>query len=83
MRPYDPSFRYGCYGQFPTCAKQQNTCPRADFFADQPAAVSGLARAFVVSQPYQNCACCPAKALLNGTYFDDLHMPYVKVRPHK
>ena len=37
---------------------------------------SPYARACVVPQVYENTAACPEKALMQGTYFNDLAMTY-------
>ena len=54
------------------------SCDRANFLEGEKC--NPYARLYVVSQAYENCA-SPEYALLNGTFFNDLYMPYVPSAP--
>ena len=69
---------YSAYTKAPTCAQEAQKCKVANFFADAGSAMNPYARAYVVSQTYTNCA-APECALHNGTFFNDLYMPYANI----
>ena len=77
MNQLDAPYVFGAFTRYPSCAMEAQTCNRVNFFADaeQP---NLYARAFVVPQAYSNCA-LPSQALHNGTFFNDLYMPYSTV----
>ena len=77
MNQMDAPYVFSAFAEYPTCAGEAQTCNRVNFFADaeQP---NLYARAFVVPQSYSNCA-LPSQSLHNGTFFNDLYMPYMTV----
>ena len=77
MKQNDAPYVFSAFSEYPTCAAEAQTCNRVNFFADaeQP---NLYARAFVVPQAYSNCA-LPSQSLHNGTFFNDLYMPYMTV----
>ena len=77
MNQMDAPYVFSAFSEYPTCAGEAQTCNRVNFFADaeQP---NLYARAFVVPQSYSNCALL-SQSLHNGTFFNDLYMPYMTV----
>ena len=53
------------------------TCGCANFLTDMPSGCSPYVRAYVVETSYDNCA-DPEAALMQGTYFSNLYMPFVQ-----
>lgn len=53
-------------------------CDTIHYFTDATLQTEEYAKAFVIPQTYSNCS-TPNMALRNGTYFADLHMPYVTI----
>ena len=60
----------------PNCPGTQ--CDTIHYFADAIMPNDEYAKAFVIPQTYSNCS-SPCMALKNGTYFADLHMPYITI----
>lgn len=60
------------------CSRGAGTCGCANFLTDMSSGCSPYARAYVVAAGYENCAADPEAALMQGTYFNNLYMPFVQ-----
>ena len=67
---------------FSACAQSKScpalSCDRANFLEEPAQQCNPFARAYVLPQPYSNCVAAEY-VLRNGTYFNDLFMPYTPV----
>ena len=79
MRANETAYPFSAFSKTPTCAAADHYCDRLNFFAVASNARM-YARAYVLPQSYSNCA-PPTAALRQGTFFNDLAMPYLTLNP--